>query len=242
MSFYLKSITVKTCTGMLYSKVNIGEVLRNRLPLREYRNNRYLVKDAVDGNFVVYNKKLLDEPELDDKIAKGSAACIYQFKGIEVCYPQTILFIRKHKNTPVLFAKLSGMEEIAKKLLSKNLPVDLRFKGYEVFNHIIDLDKRNGTNAYLKTLQLSALFIPDIERYGPFIDRLWLDPTYNDYEYHDIYLLILLASGIGNYTHLGSKGYYSDDRIIEIINDLLNTNNLGKVDKVNTPIIEKYNI
>jgi len=236
-----RAVTIRTRTGMLHSRVNIGDILRNSLSSRKSRMKSPAINFVVKHDFVVYNKALLDEPELDGKLAEGSLACVWDLGPIKLCDPATIPVIRNFKAAPLNEAGLYGMMNIAKRSLSGSLPADVRFKGYEVFNHAIGVDKRNGTNAFIKVLKVSSRYISSVQKYQKFIDALWLDPRHDEQEYFQ-WLVDLTESSSGNHKGSGSTGYYNDKRFIGALNVFLEGNRLVKVKKVKEPVIEKHNI
>lgn len=236
-----RAVTIRTGTGMLHSRVNIMKFLRNSLSSREYRMRSPAVNCVVKQGFVIYDKALLDEPELDDKLAESSLACVWTIGRIKLCYSTTIPDIRKFKAATLNEAGLYGMRNIAKRALSGSLPADVRFKGYEVFDHAIALDKRNGTNTFRKTLKVSSRYISSAKKYQKFIDALWFDSRHDEGECFS-WLADLIENGNGNYKEFGSTGYYNDERFIGGLNTFLEGNKLGKVKKVKRPIIKKFRI
>jgi len=236
-----RAITCRTRTGTLPGKMKIGRVLLNNMSPREYRAKMPVLDFCVKNGFVLYNKTILDEPELDGKLAEGSSACVWQIGRVKLTIPVMVKIIRDLKIKPLVQAERFGMKSIAKRSLSKTLPVDLRFKGYEIFDHAIDLDKRNGTNAYFKILQLSSRSFLSGNKYQRMIDRLWLDPCHDEHEYFQ-WIANLLESGSGDYDGFGATGYYNDKRFIGRLNFFLEGSRLGKVKNVKKPVIEKYDI
>ena len=236
-----RAITCGTRTGTLLSKGKIGRVLLNNMSPREYRAKMPVVDLCVKNEFVLYDKAVLDEPELDGKLAEGSSACVWQIGMVKLAIPGMVKIIRDLKIKPLVQAERFGMKSIAKRSLTKTLPVDLRFKGYEIFDHAIDLDKRNGTNAYFKILQLSSRFFLRVQKYQRMIDRLWLDPGHDEREYFQ-WIANLIESGSGDHDGFGATGYYNDKRFIGSLNVFLKENRLGKVKNVKEPVIEKRDI
>jgi len=234
-------ITFRTRTGTLSSKVKIGRVLLNNMPHREYRAKMPVVDFCIKKGFILYDKAVLDEPELDGKLAEGSSACVWQIGMVKLAIPGMIKIIRDLKIKPLSQAERFGMKNIAERSLSKTLPVDLRFKAYEIFDHAIDLDKRNGTNAYFKLLQISSLSFLSVQKYQRTIDRLWLDPGHDKREYFQ-WIANLVESGSGENEGFEATGYYNDRKFIDTLNTFLDGNRVGRVKKVKKPIVEKHNI
>ena len=236
--FSCRNITFRA-KGILYSRLPIGEVLQKKCSPRVLRMNSVQKRIVESDKYVVFHKGLLGEP-INERLAED-LACFVDIGKVKLCDPKAMQIIKDFKKRPVIMAGSYGMQDIASKLLSKDLSADLRFKGYEVFNHAIGLDKRNGTNAYCNILMISSIFRSDFQKYEAFIDRIWLDPKYDENEYRK-WLYCSFVTGIGENTGFESTGYYDDERFLCILNAFLDANNLTRVKKVKEPVIEKHNI
>ncbi len=217
-----KFFTARHPNGMLSSSINIGDILRKQLPPEEFiQKKRGIMEMVAPKNCVVYDRDLLDEPELDDMLA-DNIGYMYRFSNIDVCRPNIILLMRDYKKKPAAKATINGYHHIINMFFSRHLPTDLRFKAYKTFNKAIDVDKRNGTNTFFPLLQLFWLHFPNTNGYIKLIDEVWIDPQYDPGQKFDWEHFVLECSGtLGNF---GSTPYYNDDRFIGIVNNLYDKN------------------
>lgn len=217
-----KFFTIKHPNGMLSSEIGVRDILQKQLPKREFKRYKHEINERVAPKLcVVYDKGLLDEPDLDDKLAEN-IGYIHRYSNIDVCRPNIILLMRDYKGKSVSESKIYGYHDIVKMLFSNHLSTDLRIKAYEIFHKAITVDERNGSNTFYPTLQLSWLFFPDINEYQKLINTLWFDPNFDpDQRFDWGHYLDANKGTVGN-----SKNtpYYNDDRFIGIINKLYDEN------------------
>ncbi len=210
--------TTKHPDGRLSSGIKVEEILQRTLPKREFKRYKHEIEELVaPKQCVVYDKGLLDEPELDDMLAE-SIGYIHRFSKLDVCRPNIILLMRDSKKKPATEANINGYHHIINMFFSRRFSTELRFKAYEIFNKALEVDKRNKrkkTNTFLAVLHLFWWNLSDMNVYRKLIDKLWMDPELFPGQNFDWGHYVIASKGKeGNFK---STPYYNDSRFIEIV-------------------------
>lgn len=226
-------ITFKSRNGMLFSKLPIGNVLRERLGPIASKNLAKTIRFAEREKWVLYRTDLLGDKELDDKLAHDLVLAfdlphpLDMRPKVIICDPKTIQTVRDFKKKPVQLAKELGYEEVIKKLLGRSQPAGIRRKWYEIFDRALDIDERErdiNKNAFNMSLYLPSLFIElrdKGEACSKLADILWFDPKHDESQSFDWIAYHRVEPRNGTFKE---TPYYNDTRFIALLDELIKEN------------------
>jgi hypothetical protein len=243
-------ITFKSHNGMLESRRPIGKLLQEKLGPYASKRLAKTIRFAKHNNWVFYEPELLDDRELDDKLARDLGRIIELPHPLDlpakvtICHPKTVLSLRDFKSKPVKLAQAYCYDDVTGSLFAPSQPADFRRKWYEIFNHALDVDERAkdiNKSAFNLSLFLPSLFIglnDQGEACRKLADRLWFDPKHDEGQLFDWLTYNCMEPENGTFSE---TPYYNDKRLIDLLNALMieNRDLLFKGQKIDTPTKNK---
>jgi hypothetical protein len=224
------SITFKNGHGMLESSRPIGKLLQKKLGPYESKRLAKTIRFAKHDHWVVYEPDLLDDRELDDKLARDLGRILELPHPLDlptkvtICHPRTVQFLRDFKSKPVKLAQAYCYEDVTSSLFAPSQPADFRRKWYEIFNRALDVDERArdiNKSAFNLSLFLPSLFIGLDDRgeaCRKLADRLWFDPKHDEGELFDWITYNCMEPEKGTFKE---TPYYNDVRYIDLLGELI---------------------
>jgi hypothetical protein len=174
--------TYKKPNGILENKRPLNTVLSERLPAALIKhNNLFLTWSIPLWHYVAFEKKTLDEPRIDMRIAFEYGLAYVRLLGtrqIELCRPTLIMDIRTLKIRPLLAARRIGMLHVVKAMLSRSHDAKTIAKTYLAFNSLLDSDKKYSADSFPKTLRIISQLKEEYSR--ELIDELFWDRNERD--------------------------------------------------------------
>ena len=131
-------------------------VFNNFTPL-EWKHKALTLQLALRFDFVLYDKKLLPDPELDDLIARYDHFCVYSFRRFALCDSSTLHEVMSYKERPIAAAKMNGGLATVRELLKRHNDAVFRYKVLEIMHCALNADAKNRTNSFSRFLDLVSL-------------------------------------------------------------------------------------
>lgn len=230
------SLTVRKRSGMLESRVSTRRLLQD-IPQGQ-RPLRSVVKGLIRSRFVTFKPTLLDEPELDSRIAKEALCQVVDLGRLQLCHPATVVRVRRFKAKPFTTSKDIGLADLPRISLAKDLPLEARFRGFCVYNHAIKLDELTGLNTYARLLTMSWKFMAsgDSRSYLGLIDRLWMYPSFagNNAEADRAQLHAVMHPWVDGL--VGASVDHKQVRFVRVLNSWLKANGAEEATIVREPV------
>lgn len=163
--------------GLLKSRSDsamLKHVFKNFTPL-EWGHKTIPLQWALKFNFVLYDKRLMKEPELDDLIADHIFAAVFRFRRFSLCTQDARIRTEGYRLTPLTAASQLNLDHAVRELTSNEAPLLIRHKTLEVLNFALYVDRETGTDSFPKILRLlNDHLLKDIQECFSFVNSFWL--------------------------------------------------------------------